>query len=263
MGTGMGQTLLFPDPKPLDQRLGKKFFRRAPRRPGVYLMKDASDKVLYVGKAKDLKQRLNNYRTANPDRMPRRHLRMVNEVSRIEFHFCPTEAAALKHEKKLIRSLKPRFNRAAVWPGKTRFIVWRRMENYLELAVADVPEPAWQRYGPLGAGSHHLHKALSRMLWLALNPNRAYTELPPGWAQGVVAPTVRIDCRESVREVAAVLAAFFWESSDEFLLWLGTRLCERTHPFERNVINSELEMLREFSLNRKPSLQSSPQLALL
>ncbi|MGP8019684.1 MAG: nucleotide excision repair endonuclease, partial [Limisphaerales bacterium] len=85
----MSQTLLFPDPKPLDQRLGKKFFRRVPRRPGVYLMKDASDKVLYVGKAKDLKQRLNNYRVANPDRMARRHLRMVREVTRIEFQIHP------------------------------------------------------------------------------------------------------------------------------------------------------------------------------
>src|SRR6202142_2780517 len=105
----MGQTLLFADPKPLDQRLGRKFFRRAPQRPGVYLMKDANDKVLYVGKAKDLKQRLNNYRVANPDRMPRRHLRMVREVDRIEFQLCPNEAAALKHESKLLRSLKPRF----------------------------------------------------------------------------------------------------------------------------------------------------------
>ena len=102
----MGQTLLFPDPKPLDQRLGRRFFRKAPRRPGVYLMKDASDRVLYVGKAKDLKQRLNHYRVANPDRMPRRHLRMVREVARIEFQFCANEAAALKRESKLLRSLK-------------------------------------------------------------------------------------------------------------------------------------------------------------
>jgi excinuclease ABC subunit C len=77
----MGQMLLLPDPRPLDRRLGGKFFRKVPRRPGVYLMKDAQDKIVYVGKAKDLKQRLNNYRVANPDRMPRRHLKLVNEVA--------------------------------------------------------------------------------------------------------------------------------------------------------------------------------------
>jgi len=259
----MAQLLLIPDPRPLDRRLGRKFFRNAPKRPGVYLMKDAQDKILYVGKAKDLKQRLGNYRVANPDRMPRRHLKMVNAVARIDFQFCPTESAALRHEKKLIRSLKPKFNRAGVWPAKTRFIVWRMVENCLELAVADVPEPGWQRYGPFGAGSHHLHKTLSRTLWLALNPNRAYAELPPGWAQGGVPQAVKIDCRESVQEVAAVLPAFFWKSSDEFLLWLGARFCERTHPFERNVINSELETLRNFSAQQKPELKTSPQLALL
>src|SRR5580700_1294267 len=104
----MAQVLLFPDPKPLDERLGPKFFRKAPRRPGVYLMKDEQGKVLYVGKAKDLKQRLNNYRLANPNRMARRHLRMVREVSRIEFQFCPSEAAALRRESALLRSLKPK-----------------------------------------------------------------------------------------------------------------------------------------------------------
>src|ERR1017187_450223 len=129
----MGQTLLFPDPKPLDQRLGESFFRRTPRRPGVYLMKDASDKVLYVGKAKDLKQRLNHYRVANPDRMPRRHLRMVTEVNRIELQFCATESAALERDAKLLRSLKPKFNRAGVWPSKTRFIAWRVREEHLDL----------------------------------------------------------------------------------------------------------------------------------
>ena len=57
----MGQMLLIPDPKPLVQRLGKGFFRNAPKRPGVYLMKDAQDRIVYVGKAKELKQRLNHY----------------------------------------------------------------------------------------------------------------------------------------------------------------------------------------------------------
>src|ERR1035437_4854670 len=259
----MGQTLLFPDPKPLDQQLGKSFFRRTPRRPGVYLMKDASDKVLYVGKAKDLKQRLNHYRVANPDRMPRRHLRMVREVARIEFPFCANEAAALKRESKLLRSLKPRFNRAGVWPGKTRFIAWRFAQEHLELVVTDVPEPTWQRFGPLGGGSRHLHQALARLLWLALNPTRACTELPAGWMQGYQAQQVMIECGQSVQEVAAALAAFFWQSSDEFLFWLGSRFSERTHPFERAVIESELEILREFSGKQKQAVRNVSQLALL
>src|SRR5271169_2911959 len=108
----MGQLLLIPDPRPLDERLGRKFFRHAPKRTGVYLMRDAADRVLYVGKARNLQQRLRNYRIANPDKMPRRHLRMVREVARIEFQFCHDEAAALKHESKLIRAIKPKFNHA-------------------------------------------------------------------------------------------------------------------------------------------------------
>jgi excinuclease UvrABC nuclease subunit len=61
----MGQLLLIPDPRPLERQLGRKFFRKATHRPGVYVMKDAEDKIVYVGKAKNLKQRLNNYRVAS------------------------------------------------------------------------------------------------------------------------------------------------------------------------------------------------------
>src|ERR1022692_3371231 len=114
----MGQMLLIPDPRPLDRRLGQRFFRNAPKRPGVYLMRDAADNVIYVGKARNLQQRLRNYRIANPDRMPRRHLRMLREVARIEFEICACEAAALERESSLLKALKPRYNRAGVWPGK-------------------------------------------------------------------------------------------------------------------------------------------------
>jgi excinuclease UvrABC nuclease subunit len=54
--------------------LGELFFRQAPENPGVYLLHGAKDEVLYVGKAKNLCKRPGNYRTANPDKMPRRHL---------------------------------------------------------------------------------------------------------------------------------------------------------------------------------------------
>ena len=131
----MSQALLFPDPKPLVERLGKKFFRKIPIRAGVYKMRDAQGNIVYVGKAKNLRQRLGSYRIASPERMPRRHLRMLREVVRIEFEFCSNETTALKHEAKLIRELKPRFNRAGVWPGNPRFLAWRFDAQCVETLV--------------------------------------------------------------------------------------------------------------------------------
>ena len=252
-----------PDPRPLDKRLGQRFFRHAPKRPGVYLMRDAQDRVLYVGKAKNLQQRLRNYRIANPDKMPRRHLRMVREVARIEFQFCHNEAAALKRESKLLRSLRPKFNRAGVWPGKTRFFVWREVEERLELAVTEVPATGWQRYGPLGSKAVHLHHTLARLLWLAMNPSRAFTELPAGWAQGRVAEQAMIQCGQSTNEVAGALAAFFWDASAGLVPWLQSQFAARTHLFERTVIAGELETLKEFSARHKQSGKNRLQLALL
>jgi excinuclease UvrABC nuclease subunit len=130
------QTLLFPDPRPLVERLGPDFFRQLTDRPGVYLMQDAAGVVLYVGKAKNLRQRLGHYRVANPDRLGRRHLRLLRQVARIELQECADEIAALVREAELLRALKPKFNRAGVWPATPRFLVWRWAGRTLELAIS-------------------------------------------------------------------------------------------------------------------------------
>src|SRR2546422_599219 len=142
----MTQMLLFPDPRPLVERLGREFFRQAPERPGVYLMRDAANTVLYVGKARNLRKRLASYRVANPDRLPRRHLRLLRAVARIELEECADESRALGRESELLRSLRPRFNRAGTWPGSPRFLAWRVTPEGLDLAVAPNIEPAWLGY---------------------------------------------------------------------------------------------------------------------
>jgi predicted GIY-YIG superfamily endonuclease len=260
---GMAQALLFPDPKPLDERLGRKFFRKAPRRPGVYLMKDDRGKVLYVGKAKDLKQRLNHYRLANPDRMVRRHLRLVREMSHIEFQFCASEAAALRRESVLLRSLRPKFNRAGVWPGKTRFIVWRVSKTALELGVAEVPAPGWHRFGPLNSSAVMLHQSFCRLLWLVLNPATSAAGLPAGWARGCMGASVTIHCANEMEFVAAGLKQFFWEDPAWFLSWLGNRLSSRNTPFEQAVMAADFEALQNFSTKRSVHISARAQLALL
>lgn len=60
------QLRLFPAPKPLVERLGVDFLRRVPDAPGVYLMADEFERLLYVGKAKSLRARLNSYRHVHP-----------------------------------------------------------------------------------------------------------------------------------------------------------------------------------------------------
>jgi excinuclease UvrABC nuclease subunit len=78
----IGHPWLFPPAQPLVQRLGIEFFRNLPTCPGVYSRRNGTGVVLYVGKAKNLRQRLGSYRVANPERVPRRHLRLMRESHR-------------------------------------------------------------------------------------------------------------------------------------------------------------------------------------
>ena len=55
--------------------------------------------VLYVGKAKDLRKRLSCYRVANPERMSRKTIRLLNRVTRIEWDECASEQAAEEAEE--------------------------------------------------------------------------------------------------------------------------------------------------------------------
>src|SRR5580692_2583248 len=111
-----GQLWLFPPPKPLVERLGEEFFRALPSGPGVYYMCGEGEGVLYVGKARNLRKRLSSYRVANPERFPRRTIRLLHEVRRIELIVCASEVSARFREEELIGSLLPKFNRAGkVW----------------------------------------------------------------------------------------------------------------------------------------------------
>ena len=80
-----------------------------PQEPGVYLMKDKEGKILYIGKAKDLKRRVRQYFQKSGD--PRPFVRKLpNLLSEIDILLTHTEKEALLLEATLIQKHQPRFN---------------------------------------------------------------------------------------------------------------------------------------------------------
>ncbi len=85
-----------------------KYVRQLDASPGVYRMLDAQARVLYVGKARNLKARVSNY--ARPTGHSSRIARMISETAQMMFLTTKTETEALLLEQNLIKQLKPRYN---------------------------------------------------------------------------------------------------------------------------------------------------------
>ncbi len=85
-----------------------RFAKTAPAGPGVYRMFDAESQVLYVGKARHLKKRVQSY--ARGTGHNNRIARMIADTASMEFVTTNTEIEALLLEANLIKQLKPRFN---------------------------------------------------------------------------------------------------------------------------------------------------------
>ena len=82
---------------------------RVTTEPGVYLMKDASGKVIYIGKARNLKKRLSSY-FKNSGRLDIKVSVLVDKIDDIETIIAGTEKEALILESNLIKKHKPRYN---------------------------------------------------------------------------------------------------------------------------------------------------------
>jgi len=213
-------------------------------------MRDAAGQVLYVGKAKNLRKRLGSYRVANPDRLGRRHLRLLSQVARIDLQECTDESAALTKEAELLLAFKPKFNRAGVWPATPRYLVWRRTANTLEFATTEAPTTGWQAFGPFGSGIGYLRAALMRLLWFAINPESGSTAMPAGWVHGRLGEIAMVmnaqHSDSSCVNIELVLTELFAGDDDGFVAWVGEQTTALTHAHDLAMRDADLETVIQF-----------------
>jgi DNA polymerase-3 subunit epsilon len=106
------------------QRRKRHLAEHLPHAPGVYLFRDDSDRVLYIGTSRDLRSRVRSYFTASETRS--RMGEMVGLATRVDGIECATPLEAEVRELRLIAQHKPRYNRRSRFPEKVH---WLKLTN--------------------------------------------------------------------------------------------------------------------------------------
>jgi len=119
-----------------------------PLTPGVYLMKDAAGNVIYVGKAKALRSRASSYFHKEAAIDPRTS-ELVKHIADIDFIPCETEVDALLREARLVKDIRPKFNRDLKDGKSFPYIQVRTREEFPRVEITRTPRRRGVRlYGP-------------------------------------------------------------------------------------------------------------------
>ena len=134
--------------------------RQFPKTSGVYLMKDDVGRVIYIGKAKNLRSRAGSYFT-NRAIDDSRISNWLHEINDIDFMECASEVDALLTEARLIKDIQPPHNKEQRDDKSFPYIMITNREDYPRVEVTrEPPDKNVRLYGPFtSAGS--LNGALS------------------------------------------------------------------------------------------------------
>lgn len=132
-----------------------------PSSPGVYLMKDALGGIIYVGKSKNLKQRVQSY-FYNSKSHSNKVKRMVSNIRDLDYRVTDTEFEAFMLECRLIHELKPVYNKKMKNPLAYHYIVIRTMKGLRRIEVTNHPDDAdnLHCFGPFTANRNTIEKAV-------------------------------------------------------------------------------------------------------
>lgn len=212
--------------------------------PGVYTMYDRHDQVMYVGKAKDLQQRITSYRYSKSKKVQR----MVAHLHRISYEVCNSETDAILLENLLIRSLRPPFNRANKKPETYYYISMRRAGNKQEFRLSmRIPDDYPKVYGCF-KGHLKTRKGLGALLKLLYVQQRSINSahyLPSQLLNRITPQKFIVDIPD---ETLKLVRQFLKGASSLLADQLESMVMERAFKdkFTENYFDNELEQLRMF-----------------
>jgi excinuclease ABC subunit C len=141
-----------------DGAVGSLGFRRAsekvksfPQMPGVYLMKNASGVVIYVGKAKNLRSRAGSY-FLKAAQLEERTAPWIHEICDIDYMECDSEVDALLAESRLIKDIQPRYNKELKDDKSFPYLMITTREDFPRVEVTRQPKTTGVKlYGPFAS----------------------------------------------------------------------------------------------------------------
>ena len=134
-----------------------------PAGPGLYFMKGAGDKVLYIGKAKNLRSRVGSYFQPGSDLAAARGPKiteMISKVKTVDFLETETEVDALLTEARLIKDIRPPYNTDLVDDKTFPYLEITTGDDFPGVYITRKPRPTGSRlFGPF-AGAKDLRAVL-------------------------------------------------------------------------------------------------------
>jgi len=129
----------------------KEHLSSIPAKPGVYLMKDENGKVIYVGKAVNLRNRVRSYFHTSANRSPKTHY-LVQDIADLDFIVTASELEALILECNLIKKYQPRYNVRLKDDKRYPYIKITWQELYPRIyTVRQMQDDGAKYYGPFTA----------------------------------------------------------------------------------------------------------------
>ncbi|MCT0226369.1 excinuclease ABC subunit UvrC [Synechococcus sp. CS-1328] len=258
---GATQRPLIQQPERLRARL-----KAVPAEPGCYLMRDGDDRILYIGKAKLLRNRVRSYFQASQGHSPRIGL-MVRQVCEIEFIVTDSEAEALALESNLIKQNQPHFNVLLKDDKKYPYLCITWSEAYPRLFITRrrrLRSPLDRFYGPyVDVGLLRRTLGLVKRVFplrqrpLPLHRDRTCLNFDIGRCPGVCQEKISSD---DYHHILRKVAMIFQGRNDELLELLQVqmeRYAERLDFEAAARVRDQLQGLANLTADQKMSLGDS------